>query len=58
MEEREKMKNKKPKHLVGGVAQGFESLGKGLFQGISGVFLKPFEGAQKEGILGFFKGVG
>ena len=57
-EEREKMRNKKPKHMVDGMAQGLQGLGEGVFEGITGVFLKPFEGAQKEGVLGFFKGVG
>jgi hypothetical protein len=35
--------------------QGF---GHGLTDGISDFFIKPVQGAQKEGIIGFGKGVG
>ena len=46
MKEREKMKAKKPKHIVDGVGQGLVSLFDGIGRGITGVFLKPFEGAK------------
>lgn len=37
---------------------GHVSATKGVFDGVTGVFLKPIEGAKKEGVEGFFKGMG
>lgn len=31
---------------------------QGVVDGVSGVFLKPISGAKKEGVEGFFKGMG
>mmetsp|Transcript_13360 Transcript_13360/g.1955 ORF Transcript_13360/g.1955 Transcript_13360/m.1955 type:complete len:117 (+) Transcript_13360:506-856(+) len=56
MKEREKMRANKPKHIIDGVGQGIVSIFGGIGKGIAGVFLKPFEGAKKDGIKGFFKG--
>jgi vacuolar protein sorting-associated protein 13A/C len=56
MRDREKMKAKKPKHIVDGIGQGVVSVFEGIGKGITGVFLKPFEGAKKDGVKGFFKG--
>ena len=58
IEERERMRNNKPKHLVQGMSQGLQQLGQGVYNGITGVFGKPIEGAQNEGIHGFIIGIG
>lgn len=58
-----------PKHLSGkspgrvdslqdGLLEGTSAFGLGLFKGITGVLEKPIKGANKEGVEGFFKGVG
>ncbi|KAJ2453795.1 Vacuolar protein sorting-associated protein 13 [Coemansia sp. RSA 2336] len=48
----------KPKHAIYGVARGAESLAKSVTSGIAGVVMRPLEGAEQEGVGGFFKGVG
>ena len=37
-----------------GLKEGVKDLGKGL----GGIFYKPYQGAKKEGVKGFFKGLG
>lgn len=54
--QREKMKFAKPKHVGEGLKHAGLSIFKGLEKGITGVFLKPFEGASKDGVKGFLKG--
>jgi hypothetical protein len=49
---------KQPKHAMAGVATGVQSLGSGLLKGVAGVVLDPMKGAQKDGVGGFFKGIG
>ena len=41
-----------------GMKDGGESIITGFASGISGIVMKPIEGAEQEGALGFFKGVG
>mmetsp|Transcript_4469 Transcript_4469/g.14531 ORF Transcript_4469/g.14531 Transcript_4469/m.14531 type:complete len:1006 (+) Transcript_4469:2267-5284(+) len=41
-----------------GLVDGGEALAKGVFRGISGLFTKPVEGAQKKGLEGFMMGMG
>ena len=48
---------KKPKNFGEGIAYGLESAAKGLFSGISDIFMKPIEGAQEDNVVGFGKGV-
>eukprot|EP00092_Neocalanus_flemingeri_P033380 GFUD01036296.1.p1 GENE.GFUD01036296.1~~GFUD01036296.1.p1 ORF type:complete len:2741 (+),score=704.42 GFUD01036296.1:512-8224(+) len=45
-------------NLAVGMARNTRDLGMGFLGGISGVVLKPIEGAKDEGFGGFFKGVG
>jgi len=45
-------------NLAVGMARNTRDLGMGFIGGISGVVLKPIEGARDEGVGGFFKGVG
>jgi len=58
LENIKKTASSKPKDIKEGLLEGTEAFGKGLFEGISGMFSKPIEGAQQEGVTGFFKGVG
>ena len=43
------------KDSLGGAA---DSLADGFTDGFSGIFLKPIEGAEEDGVGGFFKGLG
>ena len=45
-------------NLAVGMVRNTRDLGMGFFNGVSGVVLKPIEGAKDEGFGGFFKGVG
>ena len=47
-----------PAHLGTGVVRGLSSFGKGLMGGVSGLFLDPVRGAQRNGIRGALQGVG
>lgn len=47
---------KKPKHLFEGLEKGGKAVFNGFKEGITGVFLKPFESTKREGAIGFFKG--
>lgn len=58
LEDRDRMRSKKPKHIVDGAVQGVTSIFSGVANGITGIFLQPFQGAKKDGALGFFKGIG
>jgi len=49
---------KKTKSLQSGVKTGARRFGRGLFEGVSGVFLDPIKGAKEGGALGALKGVG
>lgn len=48
----------RPKHALYGVAAGANSLVSSVASGVGGLARKPFEGAEQEGVAGFFKGVG
>jgi vacuolar protein sorting-associated protein 13A/C len=48
----------KPRHAIYGVAAGAEAFASSVASGVEGVVMKPIEGAESEGALGFFKGVG
>ncbi|ESO95114.1 hypothetical protein LOTGIDRAFT_160876 [Lottia gigantea] len=50
--------NKKPASAKEGFARGGKGLVMGFVDGAAGIVKKPLEGAQKEGVGGFFKGVG
>ncbi|KAL7719017.1 Vacuolar protein sorting-associated protein [Entamoeba marina] len=49
---------KRAKTTGDGVRLGVASLGKGVFQGVTGIVYQPLKGAYNEGFGGFFKGVG
>ncbi len=44
--------------ILDGILDGAESITSGVTSGISGLVSKPYEGAQKSGAGGFFKGIG
>jgi len=49
---------KEPKHFISGAGQGAFALGKGIFDGITGIVVKPVQGARKDGAKGLAKGIG
>jgi len=49
---------KQPKHVFSGVGQGMFALGKGIFDGVTGIVVKPVQGVRKDGAKGFAKGIG
>lgn len=48
----------RPKHALYGVTTGANSLFTSAASGVGGLVRKPLEGAEQEGALGFFKGLG
>ncbi|KAJ1967345.1 Vacuolar protein sorting-associated protein 13, partial [Dispira parvispora] len=48
----------RPRHALYGVSQGATSLASSVASGITGVVMQPLQGAEKDGVGGFFKGVG
>ncbi|KAF7592654.1 hypothetical protein BBP40_012617 [Aspergillus hancockii] len=48
----------RPKHALYGITAGGNAFATSLASGIGGLARHPLQGAEKEGIQGFFKGVG
>lgn len=48
----------KPRHAIYGFAAGGEAFATSMASAMEGVLIKPIEGAESEGALGFFKGMG
>jgi len=48
----------RPRHAIYGVTAGSEALASSVASAMEGVVMKPIEGAESEGALGFLKGVG
>lgn len=48
----------RPKHALYGITAGGNAFANSLASGIGGLARHPLQGAEKEGIQGFFKGVG
>jgi vacuolar protein sorting-associated protein 13A/C len=48
----------RPKHALYGVTAGANSLVSSVASGVGGLAKKPLEGAEQDGVAGFFKGVG
>ncbi|EGG20963.1 vacuolar protein sorting-associated protein 13 family protein [Cavenderia fasciculata] len=57
LHDRKVHQSRKPKHIGEGLAMGGIGLGRGLFEGITGIVTKPVEGAKKGGFAGFAKGL-
>lgn len=47
-----------PQGVLDGLGSGAVGVGRGLFDGVTGVFVKPVEGAMEGGALGLVQGVG
>jgi hypothetical protein len=47
-----------PKSFGDGLRKGFASAGTSIWSGVSGIVTKPVEGARRDGLEGFFLGVG
>ena len=52
------MTKNRPAHALYGVTQGASSLATSFASGVAGVVLQPLEGAERDGVGGFFKGIG
>ncbi|KAF4635598.1 hypothetical protein G7Y89_g2500 [Cudoniella acicularis] len=48
----------RPKHALYGITAGANSFVSSVASGVGGLARKPLEGAEQEGVAGFFKGVG
>ncbi|PNH66081.1 hypothetical protein VD0001_g8276 [Verticillium dahliae] len=48
----------RPKHALYGVTAGANSFFTSAASGVGGLVRKPLEGAEQEGAMGFFKGIG
>ncbi|EGG17537.1 RhoGAP domain-containing protein [Cavenderia fasciculata] len=47
----------KPKTVVDGAMKGVLSVGRNLFNGVTGIVVQPYRGAKKDGVAGFAKGL-
>ncbi|EFA77152.1 hypothetical protein PPL_12360 [Heterostelium album PN500] len=52
------VKEKEASHLLDGLYQGTLGLGKGIFEGVTGIIAEPVRGVQEQGGKGFFVGLG
>jgi len=57
-QKRRQQMSQRPTNLGQGLAKGGKGLVKGIFSGVTGVIVKPYEGAKQDGAGGFFKGIG
>ena len=48
----------RPKHALYGITAGGNAFATSVASGIGGLARHPLEGAEREGLQGFFKGVG
>ncbi|KAJ8084002.1 Vacuolar protein sorting-associated protein 13 [Marasmius tenuissimus] len=48
----------RPRHAIYGVTAGGEAFASSVASAMEGVLMKPIEGAESEGAVGFFKGMG
>lgn len=47
----------KPQNIFDGLGKGVQSLGRGIYSGVTGVITQPFKEVQKQGAKGIFKGI-
>ncbi|GAM24239.1 hypothetical protein SAMD00019534_074140, partial [Acytostelium subglobosum LB1] len=52
------VREKEAIHLLDGLFQGTLGLGRGVFEGVTGIIAEPVKGAQENGGKGFFIGLG
>eukprot|EP00466_Bigelowiella_natans_P011668 jgi/Bigna1/141839/aug1.65_g16547 len=48
----------KATNIADGIFKGFQELGLGIVDGVTGIVRAPIQGAMKGGVVGFFKGAG
>ncbi|KAI6047634.1 vacuolar protein sorting-associated protein 13 [Pisolithus marmoratus] len=48
----------RPRHVIYGVTTGGEAFANSVFSAVEGIVTKPIQGAETEGAVGFFKGIG
>jgi vacuolar protein sorting-associated protein 13A/C len=48
----------RPRHAIYGVTAGSEALATSVVSAMEGIVTKPIQGAETEGAIGFFKGIG
>ncbi|KAG6336571.1 hypothetical protein ID866_2509 [Astraeus odoratus] len=48
----------RPRHAIYGVTAGGEAFANSVFSAVEGIVSKPLQGAETEGAVGFFKGIG
>ena len=53
-----RIKREKITNGLEGLAYGGKNMAMGVIDGVAGVFMQPVKMAQREGVAGFFKGVG
>ena len=54
----EQLEDREPDNVLDGIYKGVKEGLLDLGKGIGGIIFKPFQGAKKEGVKGFFKGIG
>ncbi|EFA80196.1 vacuolar protein sorting-associated protein 13 family protein [Heterostelium album PN500] len=57
LRQRQRVHQKKARHVGEGIAFGLKGLGRGLMEGVAGIVKQPVEGAMKDGVEGFAKGM-
>lgn len=55
---RDKHVREKPKHIGEGMVWGAKELRSGIKSGLTGIVTSPLDGAKREGVQGFMKGMG
>jgi hypothetical protein len=54
----EQLEDREPEHVIDGLFKGLKEGVIDLSKGIGGIFYKTYDGAKKQGVKGFFKGLG
>jgi hypothetical protein len=57
LRERTMRRARQPKHMAAGVGDAGLTIGRGIVDGVAGVFISPLEGAKEDGFRGLGKGV-
>ena len=57
LRQRNLARKNKPQHVFDGLGKGVQSLGRGIYSGVTGVITQPFKEIQKQGAKGIFKGL-
>ena len=55
---RRRQLRKRPRHVGEGLSRAAQHAGRGIIEGVTGIFTQPYRGAVREGGIGFLKGLG